>query len=146
VDLNNAAQSVLDDLVMSIQQTQAQIEIGDLPTVRADPIQVQQLLQNLVANALKFHQAGRPPVIKVSARDLPDNFCEITVEDNGIGFEQKDAENIFIPFERLVSRRNYEGTGIGLSICKKIVERHGGSIRAESEPGKGSKFIINLPK
>ncbi|ABK17547.1 ATP-binding protein [Syntrophobacter fumaroxidans] len=120
------------------------IEIRKLPTIEADESQMLRLFQNLIGNALKFCGAASPQV-KISAKCDHKGGCEIHVEDNGIGFEQHYAERIFKPFQRLHGRDEYEGTGMGLAICRKIVERHGGNIRVESEPGKGSTFIIRLP-
>jgi signal transduction histidine kinase len=110
-----------------------------------------QLFLNLVGNALKFHRPGLPPRVKISSRLLASEgtigqrWVEIRIEDKGIGFDPQEAERIFQPFQRLHARSQYEGTGIGLSVCQKIAERHGGSIRAESEPGRGSTFIVTLP-
>jgi light-regulated signal transduction histidine kinase (bacteriophytochrome) len=127
-----------------IKQTAAKIEIHDLPSIEVDPSQLLRLFQNLIGNALKF-RSDAAQVIKVYSECNERGTCDIFVEDNGIGFEQQYAEQIFKPFQRLHGRKEYEGTGMGLAICRKIAERHGGSIRAESEPGKGSKFIVRLP-
>jgi len=133
------------------------VEVGKIPTIRADPVQMRQLLQNLIGNALKFRRPDVPPVIKVygrfvkgrterEAHEAPaDVRCRIVVEDNGIGFEQQYRDRIFGVFQRLHTREAYEGTGIGLAICRKIVERHGGTIAVESTPGQGSRFEIVLP-
>ncbi|MGA2228521.1 MAG: ATP-binding protein [Syntrophobacteraceae bacterium] len=115
-----------------------------MPAIEADESQMLLLFQNLIGNALKFH-SGEIPHIKVYGKLDRKGICEILVEDNGIGFDRQFAERIFKPFQRLHNRGEYDGTGMGLSICRKIVERHGGNIRAESEPGKGSTFIIRLP-
>ena len=128
-----------------IKETSARVEVGDLPAVRADRVQMVQLFQNLIGNALKFHRDGEAPHVKIFARQIGNKFYEIHVEDNGIGFEEEYAEKIFVPFQRLHGRSSYEGMGIGLAICKKIVERHGGSITAKSTPGKGATFIVSLP-
>jgi signal transduction histidine kinase len=106
---------------------------------------MRQLFQNLVGNALKFHKEGEKPIVQVSCVRTNNGVAQIIVEDNGIGFEEKYLEKIFAPFQRLHGRGEYEGTGMGLAICKKIVERHGGSITAKSTPGEGSIFIIALP-
>jgi signal transduction histidine kinase len=112
----------------------------------ADPTQMRQLLQNLVGNALKFRREGVPPSISVRGRvDAKTQRCVVEVEDNGIGFEAKYAERIFQVFQRLHGRDRYEGTGIGLAICRKIVERHNGSITVRSTPGVGSTFLVSLP-
>jgi PAS domain S-box-containing protein len=144
VDLNNAVQEALSNLEMSLQQTHASVEIHPLPSVEADSIQMTQLFQNLIGNAIKFAREGVPPEVKVYAW-LRGDKSELHVEDNGIGFDENYANQIFAPFERLHGRAKYEGTGIGLAICRKIVERHGGEISARSTPGKGSTFIVTLP-
>ena len=144
VDLNRIAGEVLHDLEGRIHDTQAEIIVGDLPAIDADPLQMRQLLQNLVSNAIKFHQQGVPPQVRVSAT-MSDHKAEIVIEDNGIGFDEKYAEKIFTMFERLHGRGTYEGTGIGLAICRKIAVRHSGDITARSAPGEGSTFIVTLP-
>jgi signal transduction histidine kinase len=110
---------------------------------------MRQLLQNLIGNALKFHAPGKVPMVKIYGEkfDTEDavEFCQIIVEDNGIGFDEKYLDRIFNVFQRLHGRSEYEGTGIGLAICRKIVERHNGSICAQSTPGQGSRFIVILP-
>ena len=157
VDLTQIAQMVLTDLEVQIDETQAHIELGSLPTLQADATQMRQLLQNLLSNALKFVADGNSPLIRVSGREYnelhprtgqkaPAQYCEIQVSDNGIGFEEKYLDRIFQPFQRLHGRGDYDGTGMGLAICRKIVERHGGSISARSAPGKGATFIVKLPK
>ncbi|MBW4644396.1 MAG: PAS domain-containing protein [Goleter apudmare HA4340-LM2] len=154
VDLAHITQEVLSDLEVRIEQTRGNVEVGELPTIKADPLQMRQLLQNLIANALKFHRPQVPPVVKISS-ELINNpsdkiavgfeLCQIIIEDNGIGFEEKYLDRIFNVFQRLHSRRDYEGTGIGLAICRKIVERHYGSITAQSQPGEGARFVVTLP-
>jgi signal transduction histidine kinase len=116
---------------------------------------MRQLIQNLVGNALKFHREGVAPAVEVYgstlagdgglAGDAPGGYCRIVVDDNGIGFDEKYLDRIFAPFQRLHGRNGFEGTGIGLTICQKIVERHNGSITARSVPGQGTRFIISLP-
>jgi PAS domain S-box-containing protein len=148
VDLSTILQEVLLDLEVHIQQVKGYIEIGKLPVIQADPLQMRQLLQNLISNALKFHGA-EPPHIQVSSQVLRDTNgqpqCQITVSDNGIGFEEKYCDRIFAVFQRLHGVDDYEGTGVGLAICRKIVERHGGTITATSKPGLGTTFIATLP-
>jgi signal transduction histidine kinase len=123
----------------------AVVGVGDLPTVKADPVQMAQLFQNLIGNALKFNRDGEAPHVKIHAKEVGGGY-EIYVEDDGIGFDEKYLDKIFLPFQRLHGRSgNYEGVGMGLAICKKIVERHGGKITARSEPGRGSTFIVTLP-
>jgi len=144
VDLKMLAQEALSDLENQIERTQGRVEIRDLPTLEADPTQMHQLLQNLIGNALKFHDEKSPPLIKVSAQSL-EKECRISVEDNGIGFDIQYLDRIFKPFQRLHNREEFEGSGMGLAVCRRIVERHGGSITATSAPGEGSTFIVTLP-
>jgi PAS domain S-box-containing protein len=153
VDLKNVVQEVLIDLEMSIRGTGGDVEVGDLTSLEADPNQMRQLFQNLIGNALKFHR--EKPAVKVyglpldqaelKERSSGGGRYQIFVEDNGIGFDEKYLDRIFVPFQRLHGRGIYEGTGMGLAICRKIVERHGGTITAKSTPGKGSTFIVTLP-
>ena len=156
VDLAPLAREVVSDLESRLTTTGGQVEIGDLPQLQCDPTQMRQLLQNLIGNALKFHRDGVPPVVVVRSQliksdtgDLrepgPPAWAEITVADNGIGFEEKYLDRIFAPFQRLHGHGKYEGTGIGLAVCHKVVERHGGAITATSTPGRGTTFIITLP-
>jgi light-regulated signal transduction histidine kinase (bacteriophytochrome) len=135
---------VISDLENQIDRTQGQVQTGKLPVIEADPTQMHQLLQNLITNGLKFHQEGQPPVIWVSASNTR-NRCQLFIKDNGIGFESQYIDRIFKPFQRLHSRQEYEGSGMGLAICRRIVERHGGAITATSTPGEGSTFIVSLP-
>jgi len=144
VDLHHVAQEVAHDLEIRAHDAGGRIDIGSLPTVDADPLQMRQLLQNLVSNGLKFHRDGVPPAVSVEGT-TNGRSARIVVRDNGIGFEEKYAEKIFTMFERLHGRGKYEGTGIGLAICRKIVERHGGEIVARSTPGEGSSFTVTLP-
>jgi signal transduction histidine kinase len=132
----------------------ATIEVGALPIILCDGMQMRQVIQNLLANALKYHHPDRPCVISISAQTLPaaNNpgpfglpVMELQIEDNGIGFEPRHNERIFGPFERLHSSDAYEGSGLGLAICRKIVERHGGTITASGRPGEGATFVVTLP-
>lgn len=145
VDLTKIAGEVLADLEVRIQQSGGRVEVGALPTIDADPTQMRQLLQNLIGNALKFHKEGIPPVVKLSCPASNNGHCEIRVADNGIVFEEKYLDRIFAVFQRLHGRTTFEGTGIGLAVCRKIVERHGGTITANSQPGEGATFIVTLP-
>lgn len=154
VNLATIISEVKSDLEVRIEQLNAQLEIGELPTLEADPTQMRQLLQNLIDNGLKFHANGGCPIIKIysnpcknidSNGSQTEDYCQIFVEDNGIGFDEKYLEKIFIPFQRLHARSEYTGTGIGLAICRKIAERHNGTITAKSEPNSGTTFIITLP-
>ena len=150
-DLNTIASEVLLNLEMQAERLEAKIELGELPKLEADPVQMYQLLQNLIGNALKFHRPGISPVIKVEGKILSSprgkgrQSVEISVRDNGIGFDMKYLDRIFQPFERLHGRSEYEGTGMGLAICKKIVELHNGTITARSVVGEGTTFIVTLP-
>jgi light-regulated signal transduction histidine kinase (bacteriophytochrome) len=144
IDLVKIVREAADVFEASVKETGCQIEIENIPAVEADETQMSGLFQNLLGNALKFRGAEIPKV-KVYGELDRKRICEIFIKDNGIGFDQKFAELIFKPFQRLHGRGEYDGTGMGLAICRKIVERHGGNISAESEPGKGSTFIIRLP-
>ncbi len=152
-DLNVVAKEVISDLEGRILDTGGQVDVVDeLPLLDADPSQMRQLLQNLIVNGLKFHRPGVLPRVRISSRRLADDAfvpgveqCEISVEDNGIGFEEIYLDRIFELFQRLHGRNEYEGTGIGLAICRKIVERHGGRLTATSLPGQGATFLITLP-
>jgi signal transduction histidine kinase len=129
-----------------LQETQGAVHVGPLPTVEADPVQMRQVLQNLIANALKFHRPGvAPEVVVEPAPSAAPELVAFTVSDNGIGFEPRYAGRIFRVFERLHGRGTYPGTGIGLALCRMIVERHGGTISVESIPGEGSTFKVTLP-
>lgn len=145
VDLNKVMTEVLSDLDQRVKEKNAVIQKEALPVVRADALQMHQLFQNLIGNALKFHKKEEPPRISVGAGFRQDGFYEISVRDNGIGFDEKHAEKIFEPFSRLHSASEYEGSGIGLSTCQKIAARHGGRITASSVPGQGATFSLILP-
>ncbi|MCL4258589.1 MAG: PAS domain-containing protein [Anaerolineales bacterium] len=144
VSAEAALTEALHNLGVRIQENGARIEHEELPTVFVDRNQLTQVFQNLVGNAIKF-RAEREPVITVQARPHGE-FYEFRVQDNGIGFDPKHADRIFIIFQRLNSRETYEGTGIGLAICKKIIERHGGRIWVESAVGEGTTFYFTLPR
>ena len=143
-DLNHVMRTVLTNLHAAIAETGAKVVVeGTLPTVVGDPTGLVQVLQNLVANAIKFH-GQRTPEVTVNAERIADAW-QITVRDNGIGIEPRHSERIFIAFKRLHAIEEYPGTGIGLSVCRKIVERHGGRIWVDSMPGEGSAFHFTLP-
>lgn len=144
VNLGEVVAQVLIDLELSIADSGARVTVGALPIVAADPVQIRQLLQNLLGNALKFRREGVVPELQISAQ-VTDHVVELTVEDNGIGFDEQYATRIFRAFERLHGATAYPGTGIGLALCRKIVERHNGSITAASEIGKSATFTIRLP-
>ena len=143
VDLNTVVGKVLEDLSIPITENQATVTWGDLPTVDASPTQMGQLFLNLIGNGIKF-QGSAPPQIQIKAQLQPEEWL-ISVQDNGIGIKPQYAERIFQIFQRLHSRSEYPGTGIGLAICRKIVEDHGGRIWVNSEPGQGSTFHFTLP-
>lgn len=143
VDLMKVARSAMQDLEAVIQENNATITYGDLPVVMANPAQIEQLMQNLLTNALKF-RGDAPPVIGIIAEKKQHEW-QVAVKDNGIGILPEYSEKIFQIFERLHDRKEYSGTGIGLAICKKIVERHGGRIWMRSVVGEGSIFYFTLP-
>jgi signal transduction histidine kinase len=144
VDLSEVAEQVVGDLDVAVQESGATVSLGALPTVEADDVQMRQLLQNLIGNAVKFHRPGVPPDVAVEA-EVADGHMKLTVADNGIGFEPQYGTRIFRAFERLHSRAAYPGTGIGLALCRKIVERHSGTITAESPGESGATFTVTLP-
>lgn len=168
VDLAVVTKEVLGDLEVRIEKSGAKVEIGHLPAIEADPMQMRQLLLNLIGNSLKFQPPGGVPVVKIRSRLIdPESavdtayfkrvsvgadqaqagrqLCEISVEDNGIGFDEKYSDKIFVVFQRLHGRNEYEGTGVGLAVCRRIADRHHGTIIAKSKPGEGATFIITLP-
>ncbi len=159
VNLNQVAREVVSDLEVRIEQSKGRVELGELPAVEADATQMRQLLQNLIGNALKFQRKDEPPVVKVYAKLISGTDTErlrrgvppasqkfqLLIEDNGIGFDEKYLDRIFTVFQRLHGRGEYEGTGVGLAICRKIALRHGGDITARSQPGTGAIFIVTLP-
>ncbi|MEA2295961.1 MAG: hypothetical protein QOE86_3600 [Solirubrobacteraceae bacterium] len=144
VDLEALLAEVLQVLGPAIEQEGATVEVGALPTLEAEPAQLRQLLQNLIGNAVKFHAPGRAPVVRVTARRTIAG-CVVTVADDGIGIPDHEQERIFAMFTRLHGRDEYAGTGIGLAICRRIAERHGGRIYVESDAGGGSAFHTLLP-
>ncbi len=153
IDLNAVMHRVMDDLDYAIEETNAQVHIDPLPTIDADASQITQVFMNLIANSLKFYPLdGRPIIAVTSEINVPSpiagdsrNWCCLRFADQGIGFEAQYAERVFSLFQRLHGRGEYSGTGIGLALCRKIVERHGGTIAAQSEPGEGAVFTIYLP-
>jgi signal transduction histidine kinase len=145
VDLAQVVTEVLADLETRIEDCCAKVEVGELPVIQADPLQMQQLFQNLISNALKFHDPEKPPLVEVRSEQLPGKKLAIVITDQGIGFSMEYAGKLFQPFQRLVGRSEYEGTGMGLAICRKIVERHKGTITVQSAPDQGTTFTITLP-
>lgn len=145
VDLEALVAEVLSDLEVRIQKSGARVHVGKLPVLKADRVQLRQLFQNLISNAIKFAKNGEVPEVSVREQGAGGGFTVIAVSDNGIGFDDKFKERIFRPFERLHGKEEYEGSGIGLAICQKIVLRHRGKITAESTPGGGATFKVMLP-
>ncbi len=159
VSLQGVVEEVLLTLDWTIQEVGAQVEVGSLPTVAGDALQLEQLFQNLLSNALKFRRGGTSPLIEVlaslrDAADLPADlkpdrvtaqYHRIEVIDNGVGFEEKYLDRIFQVFQRLHGKNEFTGTGIGLAICEKVVTNHGGAITARSQPGQGTTFMVYLP-
>ncbi len=143
-DLNVVYAKATANLEIAIQESQAQVSRDQLPVIWGDDVQLIQLFQNLIGNALKFHGNNTPQVrVSVEENEQGWNLC---VSDNGIGLDEKYKDRIFIIFQRLHTREEYKGTGIGLAVCKKIVERHGGRIWVESKIGEGAKFFFSIPK
>ncbi len=152
VNLGDIVHEVVGDLEGRIDASKGRIEISDLPTIEAEPFQMRQLFQNLIGNALKYCRNHVPPIVTISAQ-IMDAGChkasgrrywQIEVTDNGVGFEEQYADRIFGIFQRLHGKADYEGTGVGLAICKKIVDRHNGLITAKSVPGQGATFIVQF--
>lgn len=155
-DLHTIIEDILTDLELQIREKKAVIEVGAFPEMEIVPGQIRQVFQNLISNAIKFTRPGVAPEIRItaervrekafdSAPDKAGNFCRIHIKDNGIGFNEQYLDRIFTIFQRLHSREEYEGTGIGLAITRKIIDRHNGIITAKSKEGSGSEFIIVLP-
>ena len=155
-DMNVVMQEVLADFDYLIEEKQARVHIGRLPSIMAVPSQMRQVFQNLVGNSLKFSKTDTPPVIEITGECISDkgfdspaafdgDYCRLIVKDNGIGFDESYLDKIFMIFQSLNDRKSYEGTGIGLAIAKKIIEKHNGLITAKSHLGEGSEFIIVLP-
>lgn len=157
INLNTITQEILHDFESEIEKSKGKFTVKGLKSIEADPEQIHQMIKSLVHNAVKFRKDGERPEISITGKMLKNSgvlkefsansrqYFELTIQDNGIGFEEKYSAKIFSIFQRLHTRSNYQGTGIGLAICQKVVERHGGFIRVKSEPGTGSKFIITLP-
>ncbi|HHX82692.1 MAG TPA: hypothetical protein GX696_06910 [Pseudomonadaceae bacterium] len=154
VALNKVAAEVLEDLEVTIEETGARISFGELPVIEADEFQMKQLFQNLISNGIKFRRPGVVPEINISADPAPENASTSTspalvtlrFTDNGIGFDESYIDRIFLPFQRLHNKSQYSGTGVGLAVCLRVVERHGGSLTATSTPGSGSTFIVTLSR
>lgn len=150
-DMIKSVEEALSNLEVVVGEKKARLEVGQLPTVEADGVQMVQLFQNLISNALRFQSPNNIPIVRIHAKTVENRFggknaYEISIEDNGIGFDEKYLDKIFKPFQRLHGRDEYEGVGIGLAICRKIVEHHRGTLTAMSTPGKGATFIVTLPR
>ncbi len=148
-DLNVILEEVLSDLDVALAESEGRVETDTLPTIDADPMQMRQLLQNLIGNGLKFARSGVAPVVKLRATRHEDEegipWCRIEVADNGIGFDEKYLDRIFSPFQRLHGKSKFPGAGMGLAICRRIAERHNGTIAGFSSPGEGARFVVDLP-
>lgn len=152
VDLQRIAREAITDLEPQLKEAEADVIVGELPVIEADPAQIRQLLQHLLTNAVKFRREGVRPEVTVRAEIVAEetgavatDYCVLEVQDNGIGFDEKYLDRIFSPFQRLHTTTEFAGTGIGLTICRRIVEHHGGTITARSEPGVGATFVVKLP-
>ena len=146
VDLVVIVREVQEDLELKIEEENAQIIVQTLPVLEADPVQMKQLFYNLISNALKFSHKDIAPVVHIEANENRQGFWQVSIIDNGIGFDAKYEERVFGVFQRLHTRQEYEGTGVGLALCKQVVERHRGEISARSRPGEGATFIVTLPE
>ncbi len=155
LSLEKIIQDILSDLEAHIEELQAEIQVGVLPTIHGDRLYIRQLLQNLIGNALKFHKPGIPPFICINAMMIPDrrhsgsvksgSLCQIEIQDQGIGIPAEHFDNIFGMFKRLHRKDDYEGTGIGLAVCQRIVDQCGGAISVRSTLGEGTTFTVTLP-
>lgn len=144
VDLERVLRRVTGDLKARLQETGGTVTHDPLPAVMGDDTQLGRVLQNLIANGLKFRKADKPPTVHVSA-EKHGGRVRVVVADTGIGIEPQYVQQLFQPFKRLHAAGRYEGSGIGLAVCRKIIERHGGTIGVSSVPGEGSRFIVELP-
>ena len=146
VDLREVVNEVLLDLEVSIERSKGVVEIKHLPKIEADKTQMRQLFQNLISNALKFHNKDEPPKIEIDSQLNKIGYWEILIRDNGIGMKEEHIKRIFKPFERLHGSSEFPGTGMGLAICLKVVTRHRGRIVVKSSLGKGTLYIVELPE
>ncbi len=144
-DTNVILKNIISNLKPLIQESNALITNDPLPVIIADEAQLVHLFQNLISNAIKFKRKGKNPKIHISGETHQQEWL-FSIQDNGIGIDQKYFDRIFIIFQRLHKRESYGGTGIGLAICKKIIQRHGGRIWVKSKPGKGSTFYFSIPR
>ena len=145
VNVNGLIKEIIATIQLKLESTNAALNIGEMPVLKCDKSQIFQVFQNLLTNALKFVKKGQRPEIAITA-ELKGNEWVFCVKDNGIGISSVYFNKIFVPFERLHSKDEYEGTGVGLSICKKIIDYHGGKIWVESEPDKGASFYFSIPQ
>ena len=146
IDINSVIKESLFNLESRVFETKGTVNVENIPDFAADPVQMLHLFQNLIGNSLKYHQENIPPEINIYSRSSEEGELQILIEDNGIGFEEKYSEKIFKPFERLHVKGDYEGTGMGLAICKNIVDRHHGTIEIKSAPNEGTTFMLNFPE
>ncbi|MBT6596438.1 MAG: hypothetical protein HOB34_10100, partial [Nitrospina sp.] len=133
------------NLELSLQKSDGNVFVGPLPSINGNLTQVRQLFQNLLSNAVKFHEEGKPPEVEIHSDLNEQGGWEISIKDQGIGFDEKYKDRIFRPFERLHGRNEYEGTGMGLAICRKIMENHGGTLLVDSQLGQGACFTVTFP-
>ena len=147
VDLNKVVEELCGiELAVKIEETGTEIEVPErLGNIKCDPAQIRQLMQNFIANAIKYQKKDTTPEVVIRTRSLDDGMVRVEVQDNGIGIKEDHFKNVFVMFKRLHSMSEYEGTGIGLAVCKKIVERHGGNIGVSSTYGEGSTFWFTMP-
>jgi signal transduction histidine kinase len=147
IDLGEVVAGAIDKLRGAIDAATAEVVVADLPAIEGDPFQMQQMFELLLDNAIKFRREGVPPLVRIDAAPVPgeDGAHAVRIADNGLGFEEQYGERIFRPFERLHGRGKYPGAGLGLAICRKIAERHGGHLTARGEPGEGSILTLVLP-
>lgn len=146
LELGDLVTEVVENLEERIRQVEGRVEVDLLQSIEGDRVMVRQLFQNVICNALKYSRDDVAPQVVVEGQVVDDDFVEVTVADNGIGFDEKYLDRIFVPFERLECGDKFEGTGIGLATCEKIVVHHGGMITARSQPGVGTTFVIRLPR
>jgi two-component system, sensor histidine kinase and response regulator len=146
IDLNKLIQTVTIDLQTPIEETKGILQCEELPIVEGVASLLTSLFHNLISNSLKFHRNEVPPIVKIRSQSDDDKLWKIIIEDNGIGFDDKNGNKIFLPLKRLVSKDRYDGSGIGLATCKKIIDYHNGEITCSSQLGKGSTFTFSLPK
>jgi light-regulated signal transduction histidine kinase (bacteriophytochrome) len=146
LDLKNVIAEVISDLELPIKEANGTVNVGQMPTIEGSGPKMRRLFQNLISNGLKYCKADEPPVVSIDSFDTGNGTWEISVEDNGIGFDEKYSGLIFKPFKRLHEKNRYEGTGMGLFICEKITSQHSGNISVTSKVNKGTKFMVTLPK